>query len=417
MNRKLPLIISSAAILFTALVTRNGILLLLLTPLLIRFIQKAETENFSFEISREISDRRIRENEETEVILTIKNTGSAIARIRIEEHPSSSMEVTGGKTSILTTMPGDSFTTLQYRVKCRRGRHTFHPVSVETWNHFGLNRQRFKLESDDEIIAAPDSIQLGSLPINVRKTLVFAGLNPSGQGGDGVYFYDTREYQSGDSLRHIHWSAVARRPEKLISKEFEQERVSDIGIILDARHDAYEECGNSSSIEYAIEACSALSGILLSLQNRVGLLIYGKYLNWTRPGYGKMQNERIRHELSLVETGTHQVFKSLKNLPENLFPERSQLIFISPLMSNDIDFLRRLKGRGYMIIVIYLDCLSLSVDRDPLVLKLVRLEREIMIGNMERAGISVLKWDLNDSIENLIQRNRGKLRMALRGVR
>ena len=415
MNRKVSLITSCALILLVALISRNGILLLLLPALLIRFHQAANRDDYDFEVTRNIQEKRLHKNGETDVEVNIINKGRDIGRIRIIEKPPSSMEIISGKTTCFSTMKKDAVITLKYRVKCRRGRHRFLPLRISLWNHFGLNPMDFEFENDDEIIALPDSVQLGSFPINVRKTLVFAGMNPSGQGGDGVYFHDIREYQSGDSLRHIHWSAVARKPEKLITKEFEQERVSDIGIILDARQDSYEQYGNSTHIELGIEAVSALSEILLSLQNRVGLMVYGKYLNWTMPGYGKMQGEKIRRALAVTETGNHHVFKSLRNLPANLFPERSQLIFISPIIKSDIGFLKSLKGRGYMIIIICLDSLSLREHNiDPLVTDLAQIERELMIRNLERSGITVLKWNLNDTIENLILMNRGKLRMAVR---
>lgn len=418
MNGTSPLIISCAFLLMTALITRDGLILLLLPPLLIRFHNSKTSKKASFDIRRNITEKRLYKNGETDVTLTITNTGKSHGRVKIEENPPAAMTITEGKTVCFTSMAENSEITLRYTAKCSRGRHRFNPLKIVTSDHLGLNSQEYYFEADEEIIVLPDSVKIGSFPINVRKTLVFAGLNPSGQGGDGVYFHDIREYQRGDSLRHIHWSAVARRPEKLITKEFEQERVSDIGIILDVREDSYELYGNSSDIEYGIDAVSALSEILLSLQNRVGLMVYGKFLNWTMPGYGKMQGEKIRRALALVETGSHHVFKSLKNLPANLFPERSQLIFISPLTPTDVESLRRLKGRGYRILIICLDSLSIIEERkDPLVLQLAQLERELMIRDLERSGISVLKWDLNESIEQLIQKNRGKLRMAVRGHR
>ena len=417
MNRFAYIIISGTLVLVTSLISRNGILLLMLIPLVLRFVQTREAKEYKFEISRIIGDKRLHKNGETDIQLTITNAGATAERIQVDENPPSSLTILSGKTSCFTTLKEGSKLILKYRVKCGRGRHNFHPLVITVWNHFGLDRKIYHYENDDEIVALPDSIRLRSFPINVRKTLVFAGLNPSNRGGDGVYFHDVREYQSGDSLRNIHWSALARRPEKLITKGFEQERVSDIGIILDTRTDSYEQYGNISHLEQGIEAVSALSEILLSLQNRVGLMVYGKYLNFTMPGYGKMQGERIRRALAIAETGSHQVFKSLKNLPVNMFPEKSQLIFVSPLISTDIDFLRRLRGRGYMIIIICLDSLSTKNQQlDPLVYKIARLEREMIIRDLERSGITVLNWNLNDTIEKLIQVNRGKLRQAVRGT-
>lgn len=416
MNRFVFLIISGSLILLTALASRSELPLFLLLPLILRFSRRDRPEKCPFEIERDITENRLRRKGETDVALTVKNMGIGSERIKIQESIPSSLVKMEGRSEIFTTLKKGDKLVLKYRIRCDRGRHRYGPVKITTWNHFGLDRRDYHIESNDEIIALPDPVQISSLPINVRKTLVYAGMNPSGRGGDGVYFHDVREYRMGDPLRHIHWSAVAKHPEKLITKEFEQERVSDIGIILDARQDSYQQFGGNAFIEQAIEAVSALSDILLSLQNRVGLMVYGRFLNWTMPGYGKMQNERIRRALATVETGNHHIFRSLKNLPTNLFPERSQLIFISPLMPDDTVFLKRLRGRGYMILVISLDCLSRADEEtDHLTIDLARVERDLMIRDLERAGITVINWNLEDSIERLIQINKGRLRMAVRG--
>jgi len=418
MNRISFIILTCTIILVTAVISRNGYVLLLMIPLLYRFIDKSKSDEIQLDAVRNISEKRLNKNGETDVEVLVLNKGNPIDRIKITENIPTSLELISGETVIFTSLEkGESFS-MKYRVKCKRGRHLFNSLQISTWNNLGLKRKNFTIAGEDEIVAMPASIKLRELPINVRKTLVYAGLNPSGRGGDGVYFHDIREYQSGDSLRHIHWSAVARRPEKLITKEFEQEKVSDIGIILDARADSYKYYGTDHHLEYGIEAVSALSEILLSLQNRVGLLVYGNYLNWTVPGYGKMQAEKIRRSLAVVETGSHLVYKTLDYLPSNLFPEKSQLIFVSPLISKDIDFLRKLKGRGYMIIIICIDSLSKhSADTDPIALDLAKLEKEMIIRDLERSGITVLNWNLNDSIEKLIQMNRGRLRQAVRGTK
>ena len=57
-------------------------------------------------------------------------------------------------------------------------------------------------------------------------------------------FFGVREYQPGDSLHAVNWRVSARfsshsgdgrESQALFSNEYEQERVADVGIILDAR--------------------------------------------------------------------------------------------------------------------------------------------------------------------------------------
>lgn len=411
------LTICSAAVLLLALVTQRESVLLLLIPLILRFGRSGEKE-VGFTANRRVDERRLERNGETWVDLSLEISGAPKGRIRIEDLLPPELEPVGGAAAVFSGIDGDLTLKMRYRIRCPRGRYRIGPLKITLWNHYGLEKREFLIEPDetDEIVVFPAAKQIGEFPINVRKTLVYAGLNPSGRGGDGVHFHDIREYRTGDSLRHIHWPAVARHDEQLFTREFEQERVSDIGIIVDARSESYGQYGEDMAIESSVDAATALSDVLLGLQNRVGLMIYGNTLNWTVPGYGKIQSERIKRALSSLETGSHEVFKSLDKLPTNLFPEKSQLIFISPLQSEDGEFLKKLRGRGYGIVAIVPDLLqSCSEFHDTLAVELVRLERDRMIMELEHSGIAVLLWDRSDSLEKLIQVNRGKLRMAARG--
>jgi len=52
--------------------------------------------------------------------------------------------------------------------------------------------------------------------------------------GGGTEFADLREYVFGDDQRHIDWRATARRQNKLIIREFEVERNTNVIFLLDA---------------------------------------------------------------------------------------------------------------------------------------------------------------------------------------
>ena len=64
----------------------------------------------------------------------------------------------------------------------------------------------------------------------------------SRESGAGTEFLGTRPYVDGDPPRHINWKASARW-ERVITNLFEQERMADIGIVLDARNVAEVNIG------------------------------------------------------------------------------------------------------------------------------------------------------------------------------
>jgi uncharacterized protein (DUF58 family) len=136
-------------------------------------------------------------------------------------------------------------------------------------------------------------------------------------------------------MRWINNRADARFPGSLYVNEFEQERVADIGITLDVQR-AIAMCRATviccSSI---VQAAVALADALIGQGNRVGLLIYGHAIEWTFPGYGKIQREKILRALAQARTGDRAALASLADIPTRLFPARSQIILINPLQPGD----------------------------------------------------------------------------------
>ncbi len=51
----------------------------------------------------------------------------------------------------------------------------------------------------------------------------------------GTEFFGVREYHPGDPPHSINWRASARSMEALYSNEYQQERVADVGIVVDGR--------------------------------------------------------------------------------------------------------------------------------------------------------------------------------------
>ena len=217
-----------------------------------------------------------------------------------------------------------------------------------------------------------------------------------------------REYQSGDPQRWINWRVSARHPRALFTNEFEQERIADVGLILDARQRSHVLSSGDSLFEYAVRATASLAEAFLFDGNRVGLLIYGGFLDWTFPGYGKVQRERILRALARAETGEGLVFESLDYLPTRFFPARSQLVIISSLLSDDLPMLIRLRARGYQILLISPDPGTFearALESRPsvtLAARIVHLERALLLRKLRHAGIQVVDWQVDQPFDQAV---------------
>jgi len=176
--------------------------------------------------------------------------------------------------------------------------------------------------------------------------------------------------------------------------------VTEVGVILDVRWRSEVRTAQGSLLEYGIQAAAALASGLLDQGNRVGLLLYGNALDWTFPGYGKIQRERILRALARATPGDLPVFEELDRIPTRLFPARAQLMLISPLLPPDRDMLIRLRARGYQLLVISPD--PIAFERDALETersvelgaRVAHLQRRVLLHDLRQAGITLVDWNV-----------------------
>jgi uncharacterized protein (DUF58 family) len=356
------------------------------------------------------------------VRLSVTNEGSTLDQVHVEDVVPGSLELAGGQSEVITSLPPGETIELEYTVNTRRGGFAFRDVRVTASEPLGLFRRKTVLQAPAHLSVLPDVLRLRSLAIRPLRTRASAGLVPARAGGSGVDFFGVREYQVGDPQRWINWRVSARHPRTLFTNEFEQERIADVGLILDARSRSDVSSAGDSLFEHAIRATASLAGAFLNDGNRVGLLIYGRFLDWTFPGYGKVQRERILQSLARTVTGDSRIFDTLDYLPTRYFPAQSQLVVISPLSNSDLSMLTRLRARGYQILVVRPDPVSFELKGlEPdasveLAARIVRVERLLLLRKLQQAGIQVVDWQVDKPFDHVIHASVGRLPHWFRGV-
>lgn len=145
----------------------------------------------------------------------------------------------------------------------------------------------------------------------------------------------------------------------------------------------------------------------------MGLLIFGRWIEWTLPGYGKKQRAKIWLSLAETQLGDHAVFQEFRNLPTYLFPSESQIVLISPLQRQDFLPLRLLKALGYHVLIISPDPIAwerTEVPPDEIsrqALHLARMQREVLLAKLRRAHIRVVDWDVNRPLPVVLRETLG----------
>lgn len=153
--------------------------------------------------------------------------------------------------------------------------------------------------------------------------------------GVGSEFAELRDYVPGDDLRHIDWGASARRPHKLIVREFEQERNTNVMIALDISLSM--TLGQPQTrIKMAVEAAAALAYSVMNNKDNVGFAAFSdKTHNIIRPGGGKNHFYLVLNALlNTTPRGTTDLASSLKEIALSL-PKRSLILVISDLHDFD----------------------------------------------------------------------------------
>lgn len=424
MLRSLLLSLFAYGIILFGLVTLRGDILALSLPLVVYLFTgmiRAPRE-FKLEVDRVISAERVGADTPVKVTVRIKNAGHALEELRIRDQVPPELKILDGAAQHLIYLGAGKTFTWEYTVSGPRGYYPFPSVHVRAREHFNLVSRDARLPTSGQLFVLPPVLRLRHIAIRTRRTRVYSGSIPARVGGHGVEFFGVREYQAGDSPRWINWRASARHSFNMFSNEFEQERVADVGIVLDGRAKTNILSKDHSLFEYSVLAAAALADALLTQGNRVGLLNYGRYLQWTFPGYGKIQRERILQALAHAETGGSAVFSDLEYIPTRLFPAHSQIILVSPLDAGDLNVLVQLRARGYQVMLVSPDPVKFEMGYLPkespieLAARIVQMERKVLLQKVQRAGIQVLDWDVSQPFDQVVKSRLGRPPALLRAI-
>lgn len=425
MSRSLLLGLLTYGLLLTGIITVQGEFLALALPLvaylLVGYLQAPE--KIQLEATRQLSVERTSPNSDVDVTVTVVNRGSNLEEVLLEDLLPGGLTIRSGFSRHLLRLAKGESCTFGYTVSGPRGGYVFEALEARVNEHLAVSSSKVRVEAKGRLFILPPVTRVRHIAIRPRRTRVYAGTIPARAGGAGTEFFGVREYQPGDPPSAINWRASARYTDTLYANEYQQERVADVGIVLDGRLRTNEFARGHTLFEYSVQAAASLADALLNQGNRVGLLLYASYLGWTFPGYGKIQRERILHALANAKAGESQVFSDLEYIPTRLFPPESQIVFVSPLADDDLKPLIQLRAQGYDVLVVspnpvkfelsYLPASNPNVD---LAGRVIHMERLLLLQRLQRANIYVLDWDVKEPFDLLVKKRLGRLPVWLRAI-
>lgn len=381
----------------------------LATYLVVAYLRAPQT--FELEAERRLSTDRITEGMPVSATVAVHNAGGTIEELFLHDLVPPPAEIVEPGPARLARLEAGEPLSWTYRLQGRRGRYRFEGLAAAGLDPFGLFAQQGVVAARSDLLMYPRISELPALPIRPPQTKGFTGPIPSRRRGTGMDFLGVREYQLGDSLRHINWKASARHSVDLFANEYEQERVADVGLILDARPHVDIAVNGRRLFDYSVEATAGLAQAFLEAGHCVSLLVYGAGIARVFPGYGKQQRERILRVLAAADTGINYALEALRHLPVRMLPARCQVVYVGPLIPGDLEPLVGLRAQGYSVLVVSPDPLYAERLLTPdggradvaQAERLARVERAVLINGLRRAGVQVIHWRVDEPLAGILE--------------
>jgi uncharacterized protein (DUF58 family) len=195
------------------------------------------------------------------------------------------------------------------------------------------------------------------------------GLHRSPYHGFSVEFSDHREYNEGEPLKDIDWKIVART-DRYYVKRYEEETNLRCMILLDHSRSMFYDSGSGSKMDYATRLAAALSWLMISQKDAVGLVTFNDEvsLRMAPKAYKAYLPQIFAALVHLEPAGGTDISAALHSIAASL-NKRSLVILISDLLDEPQEIIKALKHfriRKHEVLIFHI------VDRDEAEFKFKR---------------------------------------------
>jgi len=217
----------------------------------------------------------------------------------------------------------------------------------------------------DEFLARADKFRLRARLI-VEGFMV--GLHKSPYHGFSVEFSDHRQYNPGDSIRHLDWKVYAKT-ERYYIKRFEEETNLKCHIVVDHSASMGYHSHGVSKLEYAKALTSALAWLMVGQQDAVGLRTFTDRVTAYMPPRAMRTylDEVMKSLYALQPVEQTRTVEVLHTLAERI-RKRGLVILVSDLLDEPdeiVSGLSHFRHAGHEVIVFHLrDPRELDFDFD-----------------------------------------------------
>lgn len=376
-----------------------------------------------------------------DVTTTVRNEGEEpLFDLRLVDGVPPMTTVEDGTPRLATALRSGETATIEYAIEIDRTTHRFRPLTVIARDPSGANEVETTV-TEETVIEGVGHVPEVPLRTQSRRR---SGRLLTDEGGSGIEFHRTREYEPGDPVNRIDWRQYARTGD-LTSIDFREERLAEVVVCVDGRAAAYRAATaeDAHAVAYAIGSAGRIGEALFAANHHVGLAAFGRDLCWLPPGAGNDHEDRYYRYLasdsafevvppavvdrpaaeagdagdgdsSLLEAvpgvgGTDaDVGESLESQLATFRPgldADTQVILLTPLSDDEASRIAQLlESSGAAVTVVSPDV----TNEETVGGRLARVERENRIHALRNSGVPVVDWDPDERLGTTVATARGR---------
>lgn len=247
--------------------------LLVIAAVVDYFISRDLSE--AFKISR-VFYRRFAIGDPTEVTLYVENGTSRDLHLRLKDEYPAEMNLNDSREAEFTV---EAQTTASFTYSItppRRGHYEFGQTAIRFRSRAGLVWCQVSVGEPQSVKVYPNMRRAREIELKALGARSFLAIQRRAvRRGEGREFESMRDYVRGDELRHISWTATARR-NKLTTRQYQIERDQTVIIALDGGRLMTGRIGNETKFDTAIHASLALISACARAGDNCGLVVFGR---------------------------------------------------------------------------------------------------------------------------------------------
>lgn len=237
-----------------------------------------------------------------------------------------------------TLAPNESIE-LHYRVKPRtRGDFNFTGTDILRRSPLHLWLRKYFYKNNKAVRVFPNFASISKyILLATDNRLSQLGIKKRQRRGEGNDFHQLREYHIGDNLKQIDWKASSRL-NKLISKEYQDERDQQIIFLLDCGRRMRHADEKYTHLDQAINSMLLLAYVAIQQGDAVGFKSFAGDERWVAPKKGPHVVNNLLHKTYDLPSTLHSAdYIVVAQEMLRLQRRRSLVVFVTNTRDDDYD--------------------------------------------------------------------------------